>query len=266
MAAARVVPAVDVVEHSEASRRLGGEALTLQELALVGREEAVAQRIVVAVADGAHRGLVARVATPEPEGDRSVLAPWKWSKWSESPLGRSRRAMATKFGLFGTNQHPPTSRWPSAGDSIEQVRLGRDIGFVACSSASTLSPPAHGGGGALGRRDGIDAHRRNHPPCRLSSIRSSRGRCLARHRHRGAVHLWNRVRLPQGFGLSPGARVARALAHLDVITSLGGEPVDYESPSCTLRGAALVRPVQMPPRISPPEQPRRQRYRHAERR
>src|SRR4029434_8742856 len=41
----------------------------------------------------------------------------------------------------------------------------------------------------------------------------------------------------EGLGLAPGERLPRALAHLDVITKLWtGEPVDYTSPSCTLRG------------------------------
>jgi alkanesulfonate monooxygenase SsuD/methylene tetrahydromethanopterin reductase-like flavin-dependent oxidoreductase (luciferase family) len=52
----------------------------------------------------------------------------------------------------------------------------------------------------------------------------------------------------QAFGLSPGERVPRLRAHLEVIKKLwAGEPVDFESPYCRLRQATMaLRPVQRP--------------------
>jgi len=49
MAPARTVPALDEVEHRRAGVRLGGEALAIEELALKGREEALAAGVVVGV-------------------------------------------------------------------------------------------------------------------------------------------------------------------------------------------------------------------------
>ena len=54
------------------------------------------------------------------------------------------------------------------------------------------------------------------------------------------------------FGLGPGERVPKLRAHLDVIKKLwAGEPVDYESSYCRLKGATMaLRPVQQPIRRS----------------
>lgn len=53
---ARLVPALDEFEESEPSRRVRGEANTVQELALQGLEEALAHRFGVTVVDRAHGG------------------------------------------------------------------------------------------------------------------------------------------------------------------------------------------------------------------
>jgi len=74
MTAARIVPAFDEVEHGEAGVDLRPETLPIQQLALERGEEALAQGIVVGVADAAHRRPHAGITTPVAEGERRVLA------------------------------------------------------------------------------------------------------------------------------------------------------------------------------------------------
>src|SRR2546425_656877 len=72
--AVRVVPALDELEDGATRLDRGGEAPPGEELALEGREEALAQGVVVGVADRAHRGPDPDLLAPEPEGTRRVLA------------------------------------------------------------------------------------------------------------------------------------------------------------------------------------------------
>src|SRR5207253_8185428 len=74
MAASRVVPAFDEVEDGEAGVGLSREPLSIEQLALERCEEALAERVVVGVADTAHRGPNAGRPTPTSEGERGVLA------------------------------------------------------------------------------------------------------------------------------------------------------------------------------------------------
>src|SRR5215831_14568789 len=74
MAAPRIVPAFDEIEDGEACLDLRAEAVPIEELALERREETLAQRVVVRVADAAHRRSNARLRTALAEGDRCVLA------------------------------------------------------------------------------------------------------------------------------------------------------------------------------------------------
>ena len=55
MTASRVVPTFDEVESRDAGIGLGPETVTIQQLALEGGEETLAHRVVVGVADTAHR-------------------------------------------------------------------------------------------------------------------------------------------------------------------------------------------------------------------
>ena len=68
-----VVPGLDEVEDGHAGLGLITEALPLDELGLEGREEALAHRVVVGVADGAHRGPDTSLFAPQPEGNGCVL-------------------------------------------------------------------------------------------------------------------------------------------------------------------------------------------------
>jgi transposase InsO family protein len=69
-----IVPAFNEVEDLEARLRLRAEALPIEQLALEGREETLAHRVVVRVSDRTHGRPDAGRATPRAEGDRRVLA------------------------------------------------------------------------------------------------------------------------------------------------------------------------------------------------
>src|SRR6266545_5912169 len=73
MPAPRIVEAFDELEDSHPSFGLGRKLVAVEQLALERREEALAQSIVVAVADGSHRGTHAGLPAPFSEGDRGVL-------------------------------------------------------------------------------------------------------------------------------------------------------------------------------------------------
>ena len=73
VASMRVVPALDEVEDGHSGLGLDLEAVLVEELALEGGEEALAESVVVGVADGAHGGTHAGMLASEAEGDGSVL-------------------------------------------------------------------------------------------------------------------------------------------------------------------------------------------------
>jgi hypothetical protein len=80
MATVRVVPPFDGLEDGEAGLDLGREAPPVEELALEGGEEALAEGVVIGVAHGSHRRPDASLAAPLSEGERGVLAPL-WITW-----------------------------------------------------------------------------------------------------------------------------------------------------------------------------------------
>ena len=73
MATMRVVPPLDELEDGEASLDLSREASAVEEFALEGGEEALAEGVVIGVAHGSHRRPDAGLAAPLPEGERRVL-------------------------------------------------------------------------------------------------------------------------------------------------------------------------------------------------
>jgi alkanesulfonate monooxygenase SsuD/methylene tetrahydromethanopterin reductase-like flavin-dependent oxidoreductase (luciferase family) len=168
--------------------------------------------------------------------------------------------MATQFGLFVTNQHPPhesaAERWREA---VEQVRLARDLGFdlvllgqhFLATEFQMLQPTVAAARlvGEIGAmRIGVTIYLLPLVnPVQLAEDAASLD-IISGGRFIFGIGLGYRKVEDDAFGLPPGARVPRALAHLEVITKLwAGEPVDYASPSCTLEGATtLVRPVQKP--------------------
>src|SRR5713101_8642978 len=74
MAAMGVVPALDELKHGHARFDLGFEAAAVEQFAFERGKEALAHRVIEAIADRAHRGSHAGLAAALAEGDRSVLA------------------------------------------------------------------------------------------------------------------------------------------------------------------------------------------------
>ena len=74
MPAVRVVPALDEIEDGEAGLGVGRKRVAVQEFALEGCEETIADRIVVAIAGRAHGRPDCHFLASFPESDRGVLA------------------------------------------------------------------------------------------------------------------------------------------------------------------------------------------------
>ena len=158
--------------------------------------------------------------------------------------------MATAVGLFVTNQHPPhesaADRWR---ETVEQVRLARDLGFdlvllgqhFLATEFQMLQPTvaaARLAGETGSMRIGVTIYLLPLVnPVQLAEEAASLD-IVSGGRFIFGIGLGYRKVEDDAFGLAPGGRVPRALAHLEVITKLWtGEPVDYASASCTLRGA-----------------------------
>src|SRR5215510_3154197 len=156
--------------------------------------------------------------------------------------------MATTFGLLVTNQHPPgepaAARWR---ESVEQVRLARDLGFdlvllgqhFLATEFQMLQPTvaaARLAGETGSMRIGVTIYLVPLVnPVQLAEDAASLD-VITGGRFIFGIGLGYRKVEDDAFGLLPGTRVQRGRAHLDVITKLwAGEPVDYTSPSCTLR-------------------------------
>jgi hypothetical protein len=69
-----VVPAFDELEHRDARFGLGLERHAVGQLAFQGREEALAQGVVIRVTDRAHRRPNSGLPAASAEGNRGVLA------------------------------------------------------------------------------------------------------------------------------------------------------------------------------------------------
>src|SRR5262247_287971 len=156
--------------------------------------------------------------------------------------------MATTFGLLVTNQHPPgepaAARWR---ESIDQVRLARDLGFdlvllgqhFLATEFQMLQPTVAAARLAVesgSMRIGVTIYLL--PllnPVQLAEDAASLD-VVTGGRFIFGVGLGYRKVEDDAFALRPGLRVRRATEHLGVITRLwAGEAVDYESPTCTLR-------------------------------
>ena len=70
----RVVPPLDEVEDRQSCFGSRLEASTVRQLALEGREEILAHRIVEAIGDRSHRRPDSRLPAPPPERDGGILA------------------------------------------------------------------------------------------------------------------------------------------------------------------------------------------------
>src|SRR6266852_2038948 len=74
MAAMRIVPTLDEFEDGHARFYLGFEAAAVEQFAFERGKEALAHRVIEAIAERAHRGSHAGLAAALAEGERSVLA------------------------------------------------------------------------------------------------------------------------------------------------------------------------------------------------
>src|SRR2546428_1472167 len=134
MPAARVVPALDEVEDAEAGLGRRWEALPIEQLALEGCEEALAEGVVVGVTHAAHRGPDPGLATPEPEGDRGVLAALVGvmddvggTALRHGPVQRRPDELRPEMGFPGPAGDAPTPRAEDDGE-IQEPRPGRAVG------------------------------------------------------------------------------------------------------------------------------------------
>ena len=165
-----------------------------------------------------------------------------------------------QFGLILTNQHPPgTSQAEKFKDTIEQVRLARDLGFdlitfgqhFLLNEFQAIQPAiaaARLAAEAGTMRLGLTIYLL--PllnPVAIAEEAASLD-VITDGRFIFGIGLGYREEEDNAFGLGPGERVTKLRAHLEVIKKLWtGVPVDYESSYCRLRGATMaLRPVQQP--------------------
>lgn len=165
-----------------------------------------------------------------------------------------------RFGLILTNQHPPGAPLVERfGDTIEQVRLARDLGFdlitfgqhFLMNEFAAIQPAIAAARIAAETgtmRVGLTIYLL--PllnPVAIAEEAASLD-VVTGGRFIFGVGLGYREEEDNAFGLGPGERVTRLRAHLEVIEKLwAGEPVDYESAYCRLSGATMaLRPVQQP--------------------
>jgi len=165
-----------------------------------------------------------------------------------------------QFGLILTNQHPPGEPMDRRfGDTIQQVRLARDLGFdlitfgqhFLLNEFQAMQPAiaaARLAAEAGTMRMGITIYLLPllNPVAVAEEVASldiiTGGRFIF------GIGLGYREEEDNAFGLNPGERVTKLRAHLEVIEKLwAGEPIDFESPYCRLRGATMaLRPIQQP--------------------
>src|SRR5437667_3941658 len=137
-----VVPALKILEDRPPGLDLGLEAGAVDQLALERRDEALAQGVVVRVADRAHRRLHAHLAAPLPEGYRRVLenqaaAFFRMSRSSRRTLfsRRSRRSSSRSSVVR------PSWRWPSSRSAwATQLRIDCAVGSNFSASSSGFRP------------------------------------------------------------------------------------------------------------------------------
>ena len=79
MAAMRVVPTLDEIEHRHAGLDLGFETLAVEQLAFEGGEEALAHGVIEAITHRAHRRPHAGLRATFAKGQRGVLTGFKRS-------------------------------------------------------------------------------------------------------------------------------------------------------------------------------------------
>src|SRR5712692_8736609 len=136
VAAMGVVPAFDELEDCHAGLDLGFEAAAVEQFTFERGEEALAHRVIEAIADGAHRGSHAGLTAALAEGDRSVLATlvrmMNHGGGPTLPEGQVERLQHQFRAQMGF--HSPAD--DSAAESVEHHRQvkkpgpGRDVSYI----------------------------------------------------------------------------------------------------------------------------------------
>ncbi len=180
MPPARVVPALDELEEREPGRGVRGEAGAGQELAFQGREEALAHRIVVAVADRAHRGSYAGLAAALAEGYRGVLralVAMMDDVLRPSLLERHLEGVEHEFGTQVVG-HGPTDDAPAADvqyhRQVQEARPGRHVGNVRHPQFVRARRPEPPLDQIKGRPGSGVTHRRLRPPAPGNAVQTGR--------------------------------------------------------------------------------------------
>src|SRR6267142_168935 len=111
----RVVPAFDKGEADDLRLGLRGKAATFQQLAFEGREEALAHRIVVGVADRSHRRPHTGFPATFAECQRRILGGINWSSQhnrEECCDGRETAVGSSSVRRMGAKVAAPSSWSP----------------------------------------------------------------------------------------------------------------------------------------------------------
>ena len=136
MASVGVVEALDVLEQGKSGFGLRGKRPSIDQFAFQAGEEALAQGVVVAVADRPHGGSDARLAAPFTEGHRGVLR--SLVAVMDHPFGSALgqghvQGVCDQFASQMVG-HGPADDAAAEGvyhhREIEEARMGRHIGDI----------------------------------------------------------------------------------------------------------------------------------------
>src|SRR5579884_2674881 len=165
-----VVEHFQVVEQGQPGVRPGLETLAVEQLALQSGEEALGQRVVVAVTDRAHGGRDTGLSAALTEGDRGVLTPLV-GVMDDAVLGstppeghfecREHQLGAQVIGHRPA--HHPTTEGIKDHGQVDKATPGRDIGDVR-------HPQPVGSGGDKGSADQIGCRRSCRFPMRRDDM------------------------------------------------------------------------------------------------
>src|ERR1700686_2983508 len=95
----RVVPAFDEAEAGDLRRGLRRKAAAFEQLAFEGREEALAHRVVVGVADRSHRWPHAGFLAAFAECQRRVVGGINWSSQQNPSTAAMRSGSVARGGM-----------------------------------------------------------------------------------------------------------------------------------------------------------------------
>ena len=130
-----VIPAFDELEHRPTRLFLRAEGATVQQFTLQCGEEALAQRIVVAVSNRSHRRPDTRFPAAIAEGDRGVLAALigvvdhpRWAPLPDCHPQGVEDQLSPQVRRHGPAHHSPAPGIHNDGQ-VQRARPGRDVGW-----------------------------------------------------------------------------------------------------------------------------------------